>query len=80
MGEENGEESVSRVAGMYYIKSSIFNKKIMIHERKQESVTHTQEKSRQQKLPLRGPSYQTYQIKTSKLLYYIQGTKYSLKN
>lgn len=51
---EWGEEPVSTVATRYYLKRPVFNKQIIRYAKTQESVTHTQEKNRQQKLPVRG--------------------------
>lgn len=54
------DESVARVATIYYLRRQIFNKKIMRHAKEQESVTHIQEKKiRQQKLLLKGLTCQT---------------------
>lgn len=41
------DESVARVATIYYLRRQIFNKKIMRHAKEQESVTHIREKKNQ---------------------------------
>ena len=55
------DESVPRVATIYYLRCQIFNKKIMRHAKEQESMTHIQKKKkiRQQKLLLKGLTCQT---------------------
>ena len=41
------DESVPRLATIYYLRCQIFNKKIMRHAKEQESMTHIQKKKNQ---------------------------------